>query len=375
MILFSQNILGIKRIILKIISCLVIVFFSAASGQKKIDFSVLDNKNDKLIEKFRKKYDIPGLAISVSHKNQLVYSKGFGYSDVEKKLEVIPSKTKFRIGSISKTITAVTLAKLQEENKLKINESIYKYLDSLPVKDYDITVEQLLSHRAGLVRDYQKSFMCGENDLHRSNFYSSFQKTDFISKPGVDFSYSNYGYMLLGVLIEKLTGEPLTKTKKELVIDKAGLNHTVPDDGNFDEDTSRFYYRYKDKLGIVPCTDCSFNYAPGCYLSTSEDLVKLGNSYLYADRIISKESFKELLIPRNYDKTYGLGFITRKDYYGNYFFGHNGAYYGGMSNLKIYPKDRLVISILINIKDNSINFDALLDEIIFQYLDLIKKSE
>ncbi|KXH84817.1 hypothetical protein AU378_03400 [Chryseobacterium kwangjuense] len=373
MIVFSRNV--IYNTALRFVCSLFIFFFSTSPAQKNINFSLLDKKNDKLIEKFRKKYNIPGLSVSVSYRNQLVYSKGFGYSDVEKQLEVIPSKTKFRIGSISKTITSVVLAKLQEENKVNFNESIYKYLDSLPVKDYDITVEQLLSHRAGLLRDYQRSFLCSENDLHRNNFYESFQKMDFISKPGGEFSYSNYGYMLLGVLIEKLTGEPLTKSKKELVLDKAGLDHMVPDDGNFDEDTSRFYYRHKDKLGIVPCTDCSFNYAPGCYLSTSEDLVKLGNSYLYADRIISKESFKELLTPRNYVKTYGLGFVTRKDYYGNYFFGHNGAYYGGMSDLKIYPKERVVISILINIKDNSISFDTLLDEIIFQYLDLIKKAE
>lgn len=375
MILFKKYMVCMNKTALKMIQGIIILFFSTLMGQEKIDFSVLDKKNDKLIEKFRKKYDIPGLSVSISHKNQLVYSKGFGYSDVTAQLEVIPSKTKFRIGSISKTITSVVLAKLQDENKVKLNESIYKYLDSLPVKNYDITIEQLLSHRAGLVRDYQKNVLCGKNDLHRNNFYQSFQETNLISKPGTVYSYSNYGYILLGVLIEKLTGQSIVKSKKEWVLDKVGLYNTVPDDGHFDEDTSKFYYKYKDQLGVIPCTDCSFNYGPGCYLSTSEDLVKLGNSYLYADKIVSREIFKEMLVPRNEDKTYGLGFITKRDYYGNYFFGHNGAYPGGMSDLKIYPKDRIVISILINIKDNSINFDALLDEIIFQYLNLIKKSE
>ena len=156
--------------------------------------------------------------------------------------------------------------------------------------------------------------------------------------------------------------------------DKAGLEHTVPDDGNFDEDTSKFYYRLNDELKIVPCTDCSFNYGPGCYLSTSEDLVRLGNSYLYADRILSKETFKELLVPRDEDKTYALGFITGRDFYRNYYFGHGGAYPGGMSDLRIYPKERLVVSVLINIYDNDIRLNQLLDEIIFQYLELIKKE-
>lgn len=356
------------------IQMIVFLFFCMAEGQNKTDFSVLDKKTDKLLEKFRKKYNIPGLSVSVSHRSQLVYSKGSGYADVENKAEVIPSKTKFRIGSISKTITSVALASLREQDKVNLKESIYKYLDSLPKKEYDITIEQLLSHKAGLVRDQQKSFLCGKNDLHRNNFYQSFQDTQLISKPGTAYRYSNYGYILLGVLLEKLSGQPLLKAKKELVLDKAGLEHTVPDDGNFDEDTSRFYYRLNNELKIVPCTDCSFNYGPGCYLSTSEDLVKLGNSYLYADKILSKETFKELLIPRNEDKTYALGFITGRDFYRNYYFGHAGAYPGGMADLRIYPKERLVVSVLINIKDDDIRLNQLLDEIIFQYLELIKKE-
>lgn len=350
------------------------LFFCRAAGQNKIDFSVLDKKNDRLLEKFRKKYNIPGLSISVSYRNQLVYSKGSGYADVENKAEVIPSKTKFRIGSISKTMTSLALASLQDQKKVNLKESVYKYLDSLPEKEYDITIEQLLSHRAGLVRDQQKGFLCGKNNLHRSNFYQSFQDTQLISKPGTAYSYSNYGYILLGVLIEKLTGRSLIKAKKELVLDKAGLENTLPDDGNFDADTSRFYYWLNDELKIVPCTDCSFNYGPGCYLSTSEDLIKLGNSYLYADRIVSRETFKELLIPKNEDKTYAMGFITGRDFYMHYYFGHAGAYPGGMSDLRIYPKERLVVSVLINIKDDDIRLNDLLDEIIFQYLELIKKE-
>lgn len=375
MILFYRSTVHHKRISVKILQSILLLFFCALSGQATINFSVLEKKNDKLIEKFRKKHEIPGLSVSISYKNQLVYSKGFGYADIQNQKAVSPSKTKFRIGSISKTMTAVALASLQEQNKVKLNESIYKYLDSLSVKESDITIEQVMSHRSGLIRDYEKKTLCGEITLHRNNFFQSFQDTQLMFRSGTDFSYSNYGYMLLGVLIEKLTGQSLAKSKKELVLDKAGLEHTVPDDGNYDSDTSLFYYKYNDELAILPCVGSSFNYGPGGYLSTSEDLVRLGNSYLYADRLLSKETFKQLLVPRNQDKTYGLGFIIRKDYYGNYSYGHGGAYWGGMGDLKIYPKERLVVSVLINIKDNSINFDSLLDEIIFQYIDHIKKAE
>lgn len=375
MILFLRNAVSDGRINVKALLSFALFLSCVLSAQSNIDFSVLDTKNEKLIERFRRKHEIPGLSVSISYKNQLVYSKGFGYADVQNQKAVSPSATKFRTGSISKTMTAVALASLQEQNKVKLNESIYKYLDSLSVKDFDITIEQVLSHRAGLVRDYEKKSWCGDVTLHRNNFYQSFQQTEFISKPGSNFSYSNYGYMLLGVLIEKLTGKSLIQSKKELVLDRVGLNHTVPDDGNFDAETSVFYHRYQNQLKIVPCVDNRFNYGPGGYLSTTEDLVRLGNSYLYADRLLSKETFKQLLEPRNDEKTYGLGFIIGKDYYKNFFYGHGGAYWGGMGDLRIYPKERLVISVLINIKDNSINFGSLLDEIIFQYIDHIKKAE
>ena len=115
--------------------------------------------------KFLQKNEIPGLSLSISYKKEIIFSKGFGFSDLKLRKEVNPSKTKFRIASISKTLTAVSLAKLQEEGKISFKESVYKYLDSLPKTNYDITIEDLLSHKAGLVRDYGGSILCEKNDF------------------------------------------------------------------------------------------------------------------------------------------------------------------------------------------------------------------
>ena len=78
--------------------------------------------------KFLQKNEIPGLSLSISYKKEIIFSKGFGFSDLKLRKEVNPSKTKFRIASISKTLTAVSLAKLQEEGKISFKESVYKYL-------------------------------------------------------------------------------------------------------------------------------------------------------------------------------------------------------------------------------------------------------
>lgn len=357
-----------KLNIIKIIFLFFSVFITA---QNKNAFSHENEKVTKIITKFINKNEIPGLSLSISYKKELIFSEGFGFSDLILKKEVNPSKTKFRIASISKTLTAVSLAKLQEEGKVNFKESVYKYLDSLPKTNYDITIEDLLSHKAGLVRDYGGSILCEKNDFHKNDYYSSFNNERFISVPNVTFSYSNYGYKLLGILIEKLTDKSIQEVKKDLIINKIGLANTTHETSDYDENTTKFYYKKDKEFLEVPCLDCTFNYGPGCYLSTSEDLVKLGNAYMYKNILLKPESFSNLIKSRNQAKDYGLGFITKRDYYKNYFFGHNGGYPGAISYLRVYPNNELVISILINYRNEQIQSDLelILNEIAFIYIE------
>ncbi len=361
---------------MKFLNLLLLLLFCSLSAQTNY-LSDLDEKSDKIVKNFRDKHSIPGISISISIKNELIYTKGFGYADLEQKKPVNPALTKFRIASISKTITAITLAKLQEEGKIDIKESIYKYLDSLPNIGYQITVESLLSHRSGLIRDYERNILCGKNDFHKVNFNSSFTENKFQYRPETRFSYSNYGYKLLGILIEKVSQKTITEAKKDYVISKLGLKNTVPETNLSDENISKFYYKKFGKMLEVPCIDCSFNYGPGCYLSTSEDLVRLGNGYLYKNQLISENSFRNLIKTRNEDKNYGLGFMVMRDYYKNYFFGHNGSYPGAASYLRIYPANELVISVLMNYRDDIIisELDSFVSEVVYNYVEKNNKKK
>lgn len=347
------------------------LFCSNLFAQEKNLFLKENDKVIRLMTKFLQKNEIPGLSLSISYKKEIIFSKGFGFSDLKLRKEVNPSKTKFRIASISKTLTAVSLAKLQEEGKISFKESVYKYLDSLPKTNYDITIEDLLSHKAGLVRDYGGSILCEKNDFYKNSFYSSYNNDRFITAPQIGFSYSNYGYKLLGILIEKISGKTIQNVKNDLIINKIGLSNTTHETSNYDENTTKFYYKKDKEFLEVPCLDCTFNYGPGCYLSTSEDLVKLGNAYMYKNILLKPESFSNLIKSRNQAKDYGLGFITKRDYYKNYFFGHNGGYPGAISYLRVYPNNELVISILINYRNEQIQSDLelILNEIAFIYIE------
>lgn len=334
----------------------------------------LDGRNQnaiKLIENKLIKENIPGLSVTISIDDSIVFSKGFGYANIERKDEIDPSKTKFRIASVTKTMTSSVIMKLSEEKMLNTKKSIYYYLDSLPKKKYNFTINEVGGHLAGLIRvPSEEKYDC-ENGYNRNDFYRVFQNDSLLFKPSTNFSYSNYGFKLLGVLIEKITRNSIIENHKKYIINKLNLINTIPDTGVYDEFTSSFYIFKNNAFSSAPCLDCNFKYSQGCYLSTSEDLNKLGNAYLFPNRILSKKNLLKMVKSQNFingNKTnYGFGFTSITDSKGNYFYGHNGGYTGSSSILRVYPKKKMVISVLVN--TTMINIDNLASEIASIYLN------
>lgn len=323
------------------------IFFS----QKK--FEALNKKTEKIIEQFLEKEKIPGMAVSISYNDTLIYSKGYGFSDVDRKIPVNTALTKFRIASITKILTAATILKMSEIELIDINKSVYYYLDSLPKKQYDFTIKQVGGHIAGLKRvPSEEKYTC-DNTYKKEDFYRVFSKDSLLFKPSSKLSYSNYGYKLLGLVVEKVSGEDIITCHKKYVLEPLKLKKTTIDDGVYDNNSSKFYIHKKNKIEEAPCLDCSFKYASGCYMSTSEDLIKLGNSFLFIDKFFKKQSLLQLITTQKLltgEKTgYGFGFTTTKDSNDNFYYGHNGGYISSRSVLRIYPESKLVISILINI--------------------------
>lgn len=309
-------------------------------------------KTQELAKSYFTGNNIPGMAITVSVNDSIVYSKGFGVADIEKKTPVTPSETKFRIASITKTITAATICKLSELGQIDLKKSPYFYLDSLPKKTFDFTIEEIGAHLSGIRRvPSEEKYTC-DNTYSRNDFYKVFEKDKLLFEPSTKFEYSNYGYKLLGVLIEKTTGQSVIANQNKYVIGKIGLKNTFPETNTKDSLTSKFYISKNKKLIEAPCLDCTFKYAQGCYLSTAEDLVKLGNAYLYPNRILKKETLVEMIktktLKSGWKTNYGFGFGTNKDSFGNFNFGHTGGYDGSKSCLAIYPSDKIVIAVLVN---------------------------
>lgn len=339
------------------------------------NFQKVNEKIRELSIKYLKKEDIPAMSICVSYNDSIVFSEGFGFADLEKRTEVIPSKTKFEIASITKMITASVLGKMHEEGTINWNHSPYFYLDSLSKKPYDFTIKQAAGHIAGLIRNPSEEDWTKENNYSKKEFYRVFQKDDLLFKPLTKFSYSNYGFVILSFVIEKIMNKNIYEVQKELVFDPLQMKNTFINDGNYDENTVSFYKNINNRK--VKFTDYVYNdtsYSSGCHLSTSEDVIKLGNAFLFANRLLKQETLIELIKSQKLidgTKTnYGIGIISGKDQFGNFYFGHGGNAISARSELKIYPSSKLVIVMLAN--KSKVDEDDFLEKIAKHYIEFLK---
>ncbi|WP_439128452.1 serine hydrolase domain-containing protein [Polaribacter sp.] len=327
------------------------LFFLLAFNQFLSAQNLKNDKATSLGENFLKEQNIPGMAISVSKKGSLIYSQGFGYLDIKKRQKVNAAKTKFRIASISKTLTALALGKLVDEGKLKLDHSLYNYVPDFPKKKYDFTVRQLGGHLAGIRHYNGREFLLNKR-MSIVEGLDVFKDSKLLFKPQTKFKYSTYGWNLLSVAIQNVSGKDYFKYMQEQIFKPLKMNNTCVDftDKKINHKT-KFYILRGNKIIEGPKVNNEFKAAGGGYLSTSEDLVIFGNEFIYPN-IISKKTLQELVTPQKTtsgkNTNYGIG-IGFKKINNTIRFSHSGGGIGASTYLLIYPEKEIVISILTNL--------------------------
>lgn len=305
------------------------------------------------IVKMMKKKSIPGLSVSVSIKGKTIWSQGFGYSDMENGVPV-RINTKFRIGSVSKTITAIGLAKLIDKNKINLDSPVTNYVAYWPVKRYPITVGQVGSHVAGIRHYSGYEFNSAKHYNNVEESVEIFKNDTLRYVPGTIHFYSSYGYVLLSAAIEGASGKPFLNFLYDEIFSPLGMKNTVPDhNDSIIPNRSQFYMMINNKkLVNAIYVDNSNKWGSGGILSTSYDLLKLGNALLQ-NKIISVSSKNVLWTPYKLstgkENVYGIGFRNEKDKAGRTFMSHGGTSIGGRTFFVIYPKEELVMAITYNL--------------------------
>jgi CubicO group peptidase (beta-lactamase class C family) len=295
----------------------------------------------------------PGLALAVAVDGKILYSEVFGFADLEERVPVWPT-TKFRIGSISKPLTATALMQLVEAGKLDLDAPVQNYVPSFPDKGSPITVRMVAGHLAG-IRHYKDDEM--EIQRHYDNILEAlkiFEDDPLVAPPGSKFSYSSYGYNLLSAVIESASGEPFLPYMQQHVFTSMGLVHTTADQNTqIIEQRSRFYELAKDgRQENAPYVDNSYKWAGGGFLSTAEDLVKFGSTVMQPG-FLKAESLKTMFTPQK-TKTgesiqYGVGWFIHKSHSGKLVYEHSGGSIGGTSQLILYPESHVVAALVTNL--------------------------
>jgi serine beta-lactamase-like protein LACTB, mitochondrial len=298
---------------------------------------------------------IPGLALAVAIDGKIVYSEGFGYADLEERVPVWPT-TKFRIGSISKPLTATALMELVEAGKVNLDAPVQKYVPSFPEKGAVITVRMVAGHIAGIRHYRDDEFAIQKHYANVLDGLKIFENDPLVAPPGTKFSYSSYGFNLLGAVIESAAGEPFLTYMQQQVFTPLGLVHTTADQNSqIIEQRSRFYELPKD--GAVensPYVDNSYKWAGGGFLSTPEDLVRFGSSLLQPG-FLKAETLKIMFTQQKtisgQEVPYGIGWFLQKSRSGKWTYEHSGGSVGGTSELILYPDSHVVIALVTNLSD------------------------
>ncbi len=304
---------------------------------------------------------IPGLAITITKRDEILFQKGFGYANIENRISVDPKKTIFRIASISKCITGLALGKMFEEGLIGFDDSFYKYVPHYPKKKFDFTLRQLASHTAG-IRAYRGKEFGLNQPFSIADSLEVFKDDPLMFKPGKGYLYNSFDFVLLSLAMQEAGAMPFEQYVKEKVLDPLGMKNTIPPLQNRTvsssgvENQAEFYT--KTSIGFKKAIEVNnfYKLAGGGYLSTSNDAAKLGQELLNKN-LLKKETYGELLkaqMVNNKSIYYGLGFQVSQDEGGREYIGHVGSSVGAYSNLFVYPNEKLVVSILINCTDSKV---------------------
>lgn len=360
-----------KKLTTIIVFSTIISFFNTLFGQRKLSDTEVFKKNPSEVTSFEEakaeaekilyyliqEEIIPGASVTVTKKGKIIWQGGYGYADISKKTPVDPQKTIFRVASMSKAITGVLLARLQEQKKFDWNLSLYEYVPNFPPKPFDFTIKQLAGHLAGI-----RSYKANEYTLNKK--YSIEEGIDLFkddilqSAPGTKFLYSSYGINLISLAIEKCLNKKFEDIAKDEVFKPLNMWRTFPDRGKIITDEATPYTRTKKGLDKATEVNNYFKLAGGGFLSTSHDIAKMGTAierHSFLSQAIENEMLKKQCTTDDVEINYGIGWQNQRDWNGRDYFGHTGMGVGGFGWLSVYPNEQVVIVMLFNVTDPQIS--------------------
>ena len=294
---------------------------------------------------------IPAVTVAVGDSAGLRWSNGYGMADLE---NLVPATalTAIRLGSISKPITATAVMQLVEKDRMQLDAPIQRYVPSFPQKQWPVTIRQLLGHLGG-IRHY-----AGSQELDSTRHYSDlteplkiFAADPLLFEPGTKYSYTTYGFNLLGAAVESVSRMKFPDYLREHIFEPAAMSHIGPDNVYAIVPHRARGYRLAANQRLENCAlaDTSNKIPGGGMLSTAGDLVAFALA-LNSGKLVAPKT-RDLMFTaqhvRDGASNYGMGWSVA-GFEGRRVVAHGGGQQGISTYLMLFPDEGLSIAVMLN---------------------------
>ncbi|MBK8944643.1 MAG: beta-lactamase family protein [Ignavibacteriae bacterium] len=313
----------------------------------------MENKIDNIFSEFQNELT-PGVSVSVLKDEKLVYEKCFGFADLENKILIEP-KTNFRLASITKQFTAFSILLLENEGKLSLSDSLTKFFPEFPKYGNIISIKNILQHTSGILdyKDFVNDDSIQVKDKDVLQILMNQDSTYF--EPGKKHRYSNSGYAILALIVEKLSGKTFAEFLNERIFKPLKMNNSIAYEKGISEIPNRAFGYVKTDTGFEFSDQSSTSavLGDGGIYSSTIDLLKW-NEEVENPTLLPKEKFAQSFVKgkNNKGEEFDYGFGWRLDPYKNYKRIYHTGSTCGFSNIYMkIPELDLTVIILINIRD------------------------
>lgn len=344
---------------------------------------------NKVIPVKMKKENAAGVALVVVKDNQILFQKGFGFSDKEKNTPIDPKKTVFRLASISKVFTASAVMQLVEQGKIDLNKDIVNYMGGLKYQNNmgePVTMEHLLTHTTGFdyVDPRPEDIHYQENDYTMLKDYVEDNMPTVVRKPGDTYTYDNFASMLQGYIVQNLTNTPFYKYMAKNIFYPLEMHNSSFVMTNFIKE--KLATGYDAKGNVIPFYQTRPTDMPqGSMFSTGSDvanfmIAQLNDGKFKNNQILQKETVEDMqktkfaLHPKYPNMTYGFEFFSPQSHNGQYVFGKGGNIPGFSSLMWLIPEHKIGVFVVTN-KDSSALPVEVFDDFMNQYFPDKTKPE
>lgn len=293
-------------------------------------------------------------SVLVAQQGKILLDKGYGYANLEWQIPNSPT-TKFRLGSVTKQFTAAAILLLEDRGKFKITDLVKKYMSDAPAAWDDITIFNLLTHTSGIPNYTKFPEFSAITTLAKTpeQQLELFRDKPLVFQPGTQYEYTNSGYMLLGSLIEKISGQRYQDFVINNIFKPLGMNNS-----GYDSHAAIIPQRasgYEKKLSGITNTDyldMSLPYSAGSLYATTHDMLRWQEG-LFGGKLLSPESLTKMITP--FKNNYGFGVIIQS-VDGSKAIHHAGGINGFNTFQLYFPEDKLTVVSLSNM--NAIGYVA-----------------